>query len=732
MIKGDKRTDVDINFIKIKIFIILYVLLAGLWILFSNSLLKVFAFDRETCTMLGTYKGWAFVLATGLLFYFYLKPRVEEIIRSNQALFETKEELRESERKLREAQEMAHLGYWYWDVKTGDVEWSDEVYKIFQLNPNKFVPQIDSILALSPWPEDHQRNEELIDRALKSHDPGSYEQKFLRPDNSIGYYYSTFQGKYDENGDLVLIVGTVMDITARKRAEIALSNNVGQLRALLNTIPDLVWLKDVDGAYLGCNHKFERFFGAKEAEIIGKTDYDFVDKELADFFRKKDIEALEAEKPSMNEEEITYADDGHKEYLETIKSPMYDSGGQLIGVLGVGRDITERKEAEVKIKNKKEKLFQIINGNPTPTFVINNDHVVTHWNKAIERLTGVKTEDVIGTKREWTKTLYGFERPTLADLLVDNRVDEIKEFYAKKNFQVSFIKEGYQAEDYFPILGKWLLFTAAPIKDSDNKIVGAIETLQDITVLKQAVKAMFDAKNTAEHSSRVKSEFLASMSHELRTPLTSVIGFSDVLQDGVAGELTEKQLGYVNNINSSGKHLLALINDVLDLSKIEAGKMDLQCEKFVFSAIMNDVNESITFLVAKKNIDLKFVDEIKDIEIFADKLKTKQILLNLIDNAIKFTPPNGIISVIAKQTGKDVQISVSDTGIGIPHDKLKEIFDPFSQVDASHTRRYAGTGLGLALVKQFVQMHDGRIWVESEEGKGSTFTFTIPIEQRNA
>ena len=132
---------------------------------------------------------------------------------------QAEETLRESERRLREAQEMAHLGFWHWDVKTGDVEWSDEVFKIFRLDPKEFTPHIDSIQALSPWPEDHQRDQELINRAIENHNPGSYEQKFLRPDQSIGYYYSTFQGKYDENGDLISIVGTVLDITERKKAE---------------------------------------------------------------------------------------------------------------------------------------------------------------------------------------------------------------------------------------------------------------------------------------------------------------------------------------------------------------------------------------------------------------------------------------------------------------------------------------------------------------------------------
>ncbi|MCX6165143.1 MAG: GAF domain-containing protein, partial [Ignavibacteriae bacterium] len=147
------------------------------------------------------------------------------------------EELRESERKLREAQEMAHLGYWYWDVKTGVVEWSEEVYKIFRLNPKEFTPQIDSILALSPWPEENQRDKELINRAIESHEPGFYEQKFLRPDRSIGYYSSTFQGNYNEKGELITIVGAVMDITERKLAEesLAIQKRIGDI---FLTIPD--------------------------------------------------------------------------------------------------------------------------------------------------------------------------------------------------------------------------------------------------------------------------------------------------------------------------------------------------------------------------------------------------------------------------------------------------------------------------------------------------------------
>ncbi len=194
------------------------------------------------------------------------------------------------------------------------------------------------------------------------------------------------------------------------------------------------------------------------------------------------------------------------------------------------------------------------------------------------------------------------------------------------------------------------------------------------------------------------------------------------------GNLNEKQAEYVNHINLSGKQLLNIINDILDISKIETGTMELNYEKFSLSDALNYVFECVYLMACKKNIELKMMNEIKDNEIFADKVKFKQIMLNLLSNAIKFTPDSGKISVEAKQTDNEIQISVSDSGIGIPINMQTEIFNPFTQVDASNTRKYGGTGLGLAVVKKYVEMHEGTITVQSETGKGSTFTFTIPMK----
>ncbi|MFA0822206.1 MAG: PAS domain-containing sensor histidine kinase [Methanomethylovorans sp.] len=248
---------------------------------------------------------------------------------------------------------------------------------------------------------------------------------------------------------------------------------------------------------------------------------------------------------------------------------------------------------------------------------------------------------------------------------------------------------------------------------------------RDITDRKQAEEILLHAKLIAESANRSKGEFLATISHELRTPLNSIIGFSDMMLTGTAGNLNEKQTKYLYNISNSGQHLLALINDILDLSKVEAGKMELDLEYFSIPDVIKQVKAITEPLALKKNIDID-VDIDPEIDsIKADRTKFCQILYNLISNAIKFTPDNGRIEITAKHIGNIIEISVKDTGIGIAMNDLNKLFQPFKQINPYMTRQYGGTGLGLALVKKYVEMHGGKIWVTSEVGKGSKFTFTI-------
>jgi signal transduction histidine kinase len=236
-----------------------------------------------------------------------------------------------------------------------------------------------------------------------------------------------------------------------------------------------------------------------------------------------------------------------------------------------------------------------------------------------------------------------------------------------------------------------------------------------------------DKSRQIEAANRHKSEFLANMSHELRTPLNAIIGFSEVLGERLFGELNEKQAEYTQDILSSGRHLLSLINEILDLSKVEAGRMELEMAAFDLPLAIDNARTFVRERATRHDIKVDVKVDERLGEFVGDERKIKQILLNLLSNAVKFTPEGGRIGINARQSNGAVEISVTDTGIGIAPEDRPRIFEEFRQVGSDYAHKREGTGLGLTLAKKFVELHGGKIWVESEVGKGSTFTFSLPI-----
>jgi signal transduction histidine kinase len=236
-----------------------------------------------------------------------------------------------------------------------------------------------------------------------------------------------------------------------------------------------------------------------------------------------------------------------------------------------------------------------------------------------------------------------------------------------------------------------------------------------------------DKGRQLEAASRHKSEFLANMSHELRTPLNAVIGFSEVLLQRMFGDLNPKQDEYLKDIYASGQHLLSLINDILDLSKIEAGRMELAPAPFHLPSALENAVTLVRERAARHGITLQVDVDPRLGELVGDERKVKQVVLNLLSNAVKFTPEGGRISLKAHRLDSTVEIAVTDTGIGIAPEDQAAIFEEFRQVGSDEARKQEGTGLGLTLAKKFVELHGGRIWVESKLGSGSTFTFTLPV-----
>ncbi|MCR4290091.1 MAG: ammonium transporter [Candidatus Scalindua sp.] len=257
--------------------------------------------------------------------------------------------------------------------------------------------------------------------------------------------------------------------------------------------------------------------------------------------------------------------------------------------------------------------------------------------------------------------------------------------------------------------------------------------LQDVNILlenkvTERTDELQKANIALEKANNLKSEFLATMSHELRTPLNAIIGFAEVLKDEIIGTVTDEQKEYLDDIHKSGQHLLNMINSILDLSKIEAGKLELQYEEFSIEDAINEVLHTVMGFANKKSIriDTRIKKDIPPL--LADKVKFKQIMFNLLSNAVKFTPEKGNIAITATNTTHSIQFGVSDTGIGINPEDTTIIFDAFRQVDSSLARNYEGVGLGLTVTKRLVELHGGRIWVKSEYKKGSTFIFTLPLK----
>lgn len=513
-----------------------------------------------------------------------------------------------------------------------------------------------------------------------------------------------------------------------------------KLTVTLHSIGDGVLATDADGRVVLLNPIAEQLTGWTQAEAAGRP--------VEEIFR---IINQETRQPSivpvketlvhgtmhgLANHTVLIAHDGRERIIADSCAPISNRDGQVIGAVLVFRDITERSKIEAGLEKTRKDLEvikktadevsefaeSIINTVREPLIALNQDLRVVAVSRSFCNFFKVKAADTVGQliynlgNKQW-------DIPKLRELL-ETILPQKTTF------------DNYEVEHDFATIGKRImLLNARQIERVAGKEKIILLAIEDITERREVETVLENAREKLEsltvelgRVARVKAEFLANMSHELRTPLNSINGFSEVLCDETFGQLNEKQKKYVANILTSGKHLLLLINQILDMAKVEAGKMKLALVSLPMKSVLNEMSILVADLVGKKKLQmsLEIAEDLPNIE--GDELKIREILYNLLSNAIKFTPEGGKIGLRAKKTDSAIEIVVWDSGVGIAPENMDKIFEGFFRVDTPYSRVTEGTGLGLPLSKKLVEIHGGKFSVESAGiDKGTLVRFTLPI-----
>jgi PAS domain S-box-containing protein len=474
---------------------------------------------------------------------------------------------------------------------------------------------------------------------------------------------------------------------------------------------DMFCIIGFDGFFKNLNPSWQKTLGFSIEELMSKPRIDFIhpdDRQSTE----KEINRLQQGEVLLAFENRYLCKDGSYKWLlwNAVSTP-----GQRV-IYAVARDITGRKNAEAKIRDSEERYRKLFNLNPQPTwihdretlqFLAVNNATVEKYGFSQDEFQSMTTADLLASED------VGGNLATLGQARVVRHRQKNGSTVTVEVTSHSLLFDGHLSEIVIAV-------------DVTERQRAEHERLRFITSLESAKRELELRNREVERATQLKSRFLAGMSHDLRTPLNAIVGFSDLLGDEIPGPLNLKQKRFVNHIRQASTHLLQLIKDILDLSKIEAGQLELHFENFDIGGVLPEVLATIHPIAKAKGIQVRLTTETEGL-IYADRVRFKQILYNLLSNALKFTSQSGHVEVRCCNHGSSgICVSVADTGVGISQDDRELVFKEFRQIERDSTSAQEGAGLGLAITKGLVEQQGGRIWLESEPGKGSCFSFFLP------
>ena len=643
---------------------------------------------------------------------------------------------------LETAQSIAHLGSWELEPGTRHgLSWSREMFELFHCDPAAGVPPLESFLQMV-HPEDRQPLLAAQERAVQTGALVSQDYRASPGGGPLHYFKANLQAIKDEHGALLRISGTVMDISESHRMEDAIRERVHELTCLFQVSQILENRQQTTAS--ACQSILAALIPAVQfphlaapvLELDGKRYGAAPTPDLAGGLHAE----VATDGHSRGRLSVFYTTDAA--FILPEEQNLLDNVAHMLGLWleqreseaavqqaqraleELNRTLEQRVEERTAEVRQSEATYRALfdNSNDGIFLIAPDGSYITANQRGLDAL-GYTLDEFMAVAQTAKNAVADPAQKAEADLYLAAALrGEFVPLYER-----TFIgKDGKRGQ---------VEVNLSPVRGPAGQVIMVQSVVRDITERKKAEETLrysrdqLGAANAAlEKASRLKDEFLASMSHELRTPLTGILGLSEALQLETYGSLSEKQLKAVRNIESSGRHLLELINDILDLSKIEAGKLEMQFDTCSLGDICRSAVQLTKGMAAQKQIQVSFAMDPAQIMLRSDPRRVKQMLVNLLSNAVKFTPAGGNagLDVCANPEEQAVSLTVWDTGIGIQPEDMQKLFKPFSQIDSSLARQYSGTGLGLSLVKKMVEMHGGSIQVESTFGAGSRFTIRLP------